>query len=133
MGATTFLKELTYQYLRLVYPQLKNVIEAKPSRECSLNIEDSYLKYYKKIKSKGYKTKKAYLLKGKFMPPTVMGVIHGYIDIPSLKVASKAKKVSINQYLIAMVIWSIYTVFGFSNIEIQLSHWAKLCICTCNR
>lgn len=111
MGAITFLKELTYQYLRLLHPELKDSIEAKPSRECSLNIEDSYLKYYKKINTKGYKTKKAYLLKGKFMPPTVMGVIHGYIDIPSLKVASKAKKVSINQYLISMIIWSIYTEY----------------------
>jgi hypothetical protein len=111
MGAITFLKELTYQYLRLVHPELQNRVEAKPSRECSLNIEDSYLKYYKKSDAKGYKTKKAYILKGKFMPPTVMGVIHGYIDLPSLKLASKAKNVSINQYLIATLIWSIYTEY----------------------
>lgn len=111
MGAITFLKEMTYQYLRLIHPELQKCVEAKPSRECSLNIEDSYLKYYKKSDAKGYKTKKAYILEGKFMPTTVMGVIHGYIDLPSLKSVSKAKNVSINQYLIATLIWSIYTEY----------------------
>jgi NRPS condensation-like uncharacterized protein len=111
MGAITFLKELSYQYLRLLHPQLRDSIEDKPSRECSLNIEDSYLKYYKKTDTKGYKTRKAYILKGKFLPPTVTGVVHGYIDIPSLKVVCKEKGVSINQYLIATLIWSIYTEY----------------------
>ncbi|MFA9377631.1 MAG: hypothetical protein ACERKZ_12850 [Lachnotalea sp.] len=111
MGAITFLKELTYQYLRLKYPQLKESIEAKPSRECSLNIEDSYLKYYKKSDAKGYKTRKAYILTGKFMPPTIMGVIHGYINLTSLKQVCKAKNASINQYLIATLVWSIYTEY----------------------
>lgn len=111
MGAVTFLKELTYQYLRLYYPELKESIEEKPSKECSLNIEDSYLKYYKKSDVKGYKTRKAYQLKGKFLPTTVMGVLHGYIDIPSLKKVCKDKNVSINQYLTAVLIWSIYTEY----------------------
>lgn len=111
MGAITFLKELTYQYLRLLHPKLQTSVEAKPSRECSLNIEDSYLKYYKKSDAKGYKTRKAYILEGKYMPPTVMGVIHGYIDLPSLKLVTKAKNVSINQYLLATLIWSIYTEY----------------------
>ncbi|PXV89116.1 hypothetical protein C8E03_10793 [Lachnotalea glycerini] len=111
MGAITFLKELTYQYLRLCEPKFRDCVEAKPSRECSLNIEDSYLKYYKKSDAKGYKTKKAYQLKGKFMPPTVMGVVHGYIEIPSLKAACKIYDVSINQYLVAQLLWSIYTEY----------------------
>jgi hypothetical protein len=111
MGAITFLKELTYQYLRLNDPALKESVKAEPSRECSLNIEDSYLKYYKKSDAKGYKTRKAYQLTGKFMPPTVMGVIHGSIHIPDLKGRCKEKNVSINQYLIAMLIWSIYNEY----------------------
>lgn len=111
MGAITFLKELTYQYLRLYDQRLKERIEAKPSKECSLNIEDSYLKYYKKSGAKGYKTRKGYQLGGKLLPTTVMGVVHGYIDIPSLKKVSKEKNVSINQYLVATLIWSIYTEY----------------------
>ncbi|KAB1440960.1 hypothetical protein [Candidatus Galacturonibacter soehngenii] len=111
MGAVTFLKELTYQYLRLFDDKMKECVEAKPSRECSLNIEDSYLKYYKKCDAKGYKTKRAYQLKGKFLPPTVMGVVHGYINIPDLKRVCKINNVSINQYLVANLIWSIYTEY----------------------
>lgn len=108
MGAITFLKELTYQYLRLMHTELKETVSDKPSRECSLNIEDSYLKYYKKSNAKGYKTKKAYVLKGKFLPAPLMGVIHGYINIPELKSVSKRFGASINQYLTAVLIWSIY-------------------------
>ncbi|WP_099469993.1 WS/DGAT domain-containing protein [Konateibacter massiliensis] len=111
MGALTFLKELTYQYLRLYDEKLGERVEAKPSRECSLNIEDSYLKYYKKSDAKGYKTRKAYQLTGKFLPPTVMSVIHGHIDIADLKRACKEKNVSINQYLVANLVWSIYTEY----------------------
>lgn len=111
MGAITFLKELTYQYLRLSEETIKENVTAKPSKECSLNIEDSYLKYYKKSDAKGYKTRKAYQLEGKFLPPTVMGVIHGYIDIADLKSVCKQKNVSINQYLVAVLIWSIYTEY----------------------
>ncbi len=108
MGAITFLRELTYQYLRLVHSELSDVISERPSSECSLDYEDSYLKYYKKMDAKGYNNPKAFPLKGKTLPPTVTGVIHGFIDLPMLKKVSKEYGVSINQYLTAVLVYSIY-------------------------
>lgn len=108
LGASVFLKELTYQYLRLVHSELAEVLPKGPSKESSLNIEDSYLKYYKKVEKKGYKKKKAVALTGKLLPPTVMQIIHGYMNVPELKNVCKKYGVSINQYLVAVLVYAIY-------------------------
>ncbi|MEG2918937.1 MAG: hypothetical protein RR851_13500 [Clostridium sp.] len=109
MGALNFLKELTYHYLNLV--KLENPGEEvykRPSRDCILNVEDSYLKNYKKMPKKTYGTKKAYQLKGSVVYLDAVSVIHGYIDIPILKKVCKEKGVSITKYLVALLIWCIY-------------------------
>lgn len=58
---------------------------------------------------KGYQTKRAYLLKGEKLPPGEFGVMHGYMKIPELKKVCHAYGVSINEYLVAVYIWSVYT------------------------
>ncbi len=108
LGAVSFLKELTYQYIRRAKPDLVQDVNDGPSVDCSFNMEDSYLKNYKKTDKKRYQTGKAYQLKGEMLPPTTMGIIHGYIDIISLKSLCKQKKASITQYLITVLVWSIY-------------------------
>ena len=64
MGGINFLKELTYQYLRLAHTELQEKLGDSLNVDTSLNREDSFLKNYKKSSAKGYQTKKAYLLKG---------------------------------------------------------------------
>ena len=68
MGGINFLKELTYQYLRLVHPELKEKLGDKLSSDTSMNREDSFLKNYKHSYAKGYKTKHI-LSKGKNYEP----------------------------------------------------------------
>ena len=77
MGGITFLKELTYQYLRLAHPELKEKLGDGLSSETSLNREDSYLKNYKKGHKKEYKTERAYLIQGEKLKPLEIGVMHG--------------------------------------------------------
>ena len=97
MGGINFLKELTYQYLDSL-------------NSCtSLNREDSFLKNYKKSSAKGYQTKKAYLLKGEHLGPGEFGVMHGYMQIPQLKEVCHRYGCSINEYLVSVYIWSVYT------------------------
>lgn len=107
-GAFTFLKELTYKYLRLTHKELEETCGDGLSSETSLNKEDSYLKNYKKSYAKSYKTEKAYILKGEKFADGNMGIIHGHINLKELKAVSKARGVSINSYLVALVIYSIY-------------------------
>ena len=108
MGGVTFLKELTYQYLRLAHPELQEKMGDGLCSDTSLNREDSYLKNYKKSHKKGYKTERAYLVKGEKLKPQVLGVMHGFMPVKALKKACNRYGVSINEYLVASFLWSIY-------------------------
>ncbi len=109
MGAINFLKELTYHYIELLKMQdSSKKISRRPSRECILDTEDSYLKNYKKVSNKPYSTKKAYQLKGELLYLDTVSVIHGYVDLNNLKKKCKEKGVSVTKYLMALLIWCIY-------------------------
>lgn len=108
MGGINFLKELTYQYLRLVHPELREKLGDKLSSDTSMNREDSFLKNYKHSHAKGYKTKKAYLIKGEKLRTDEFGVIHGFVKIPALKGVCHKYGVSINEYLVAAFAYSVY-------------------------
>ena len=108
MGGINFLKELTYQYLRLVHPELKKKVKDELSSETSLNREDSFLKNYKKSHAKGYKSEKAHLIKGDHLPKGEFGVMHGHMSVAKLKEVSHKYDVSINEFLVAAVVYSVY-------------------------
>ena len=108
MGGINFLKELTYQYLRLVHPELRKDENDSLNHHTSLNREDSFLKNYKKSARRGYQTKKAFLIKGAHLPPGEFGVVHGYIPSGALKEVCKRYGVSINEYLVGTFVWSVY-------------------------
>ena len=112
MGGINFLRELTYQYLRLAHPKLREQVGGDAlCSETSLNTEDSFIKNYRKSSQKIYKTQKAYLLKGEKFKEPEFGVIHGYLNIPQLKSVCKKMGASINEYLVSVFIWSIYTEY----------------------
>lgn len=108
MGAINFLRELTYQYLRLVHPELLEIVPDALCSDTSLNKEDSYVRNYKKSHAKGYKTRRAYLIKGEKLRPLELGVIHGYMPVEQLKAAAKKYQLSINEYLVAVFFWSVW-------------------------
>ena len=108
MGGMNFIRELTYQYLRLAHPELKNEVEDKLCDATSLNVEDSFEKNYRKGKRRGFSTERAYLIKLKKLTKGEFGVMHGLINIPELKVVTKKYGASINEYLVATFAWATY-------------------------
>lgn len=106
MGGLNFIRELTYQYLRLVHPELK--AEDNLSNMTSLNREDSFVKNYKKGKPSGFNKERAYLIKQEKLPKGEFGVIHGYMPVTQLKEVSHRYEASINEYLVAVFAWSTY-------------------------
>lgn len=108
MGGIHFLRELTYQYLRIAYPQLLSQVPDALCSDTSLNKEDSFVKNYKKSHARGYKTKRAYLVKGEKLKPTELGIIHGYLPVDQLKAAGRKYGLTINEYLVAVFFWSVY-------------------------
>jgi NRPS condensation-like uncharacterized protein len=108
MGGINFLKELTYQYLRLAHPQLLGREGDALRADTSLNREDSFLRNYRKSAKKGYQSTKAYQIKGELLDKEELGIIHGYVNIPALKQVCHSYGMSINEYLVAVYVWSIY-------------------------
>ena len=111
MGGFNFVRELTYQYLRLKHPELIELTGDSLSTGTTLNREDSFMKNYKKTAPKKYKTQKAYMIKGEHFHNGEFGVMHGYIKLNELKTVCKNYGVSINEYLVSSYIWSIYTEY----------------------
>lgn len=108
MGGINFLRELTYQYLRIAHPQLLTEVEDALCSDTSLNKEDSFVKNYKKSHAKSYKTRRAYLIKGEKLKPLELGIVHGYLPVGQLKAAAKKHGLSINEYLVAVFMFSVY-------------------------
>lgn len=108
MGGFNFLRELTYEYLRLKHPDKLAGEFHGLSDETSLNTEDSYLKNFRKSHAKGYKTERAVEVKGEKLPAGGFGVIHGYVPVERIKAAGKKYGASINEYIVALFIYSIY-------------------------
>jgi len=111
MGGINFLKELTYQYLRLVHPEISEETGDSLTLGTTLNREDSFIKNFKKTAPKKYATRKAFLMKGERLHSGEFGVMHGYLNIPELKKVCKGYGVTINEYLVSAYIWSIYTEY----------------------
>ena len=108
MGGMNFLRELTYRYLQLSHPEETFGSQEGLSDATSLNTEDSYLKYYKQSYAKGYKTARAVEVKGEHLPSGEMGVIHGSMPLEQVKGVCHKWDISINEYLTAVFVYSIY-------------------------
>lgn len=111
-GGMSLMREITYQYLRLAHPELREQLGDGLSSETSLNREDSFERNYKKASKSVYKTKRAFLVEGERLPYHGFGVIHGYLPVDQLKkVAKETYQASINEYLVATFIYATYQTF----------------------
>ena len=102
------MRELTYQYLRIVHEELRDDGIDRLSKDTSLNREDSFMQNYKQSKKSGFARQKAYLIKQEKLSPGELGLMHGKMSIDKLKAAAKNYGASINEYLVAVFAWSIY-------------------------
>ncbi len=107
MGGINFLRELTYQYLRLSHEELAGEGDAFDD-DTSLNLDDSFVRNYKAFKPRGFERKKAYLIKAEKLPEGEFGLMHGYLPIAQMKEVCKKYDVSVNTYLVADFAYSVY-------------------------
>ena len=102
-----FLREIVYTYIELSHPKDFDK-KLRIERKISNNTEDDYLKNYNKKSKNAKGGKKAYILKGKKLPLSAIGVIHVNINLEQLRTKAKEKGVTITQYLTACIIYAIY-------------------------
>ena len=105
MGGINFLRELTYQYLRL-----KKDLPGSDglTADTSLNLDDSFVKNFKRSRPRGFERKRAYLIKGEKLPTGEFGLMHGYMPMGQLKEAAGRYGVSVNTYFVACFAYSVY-------------------------
>ncbi len=109
LGAVNFLKALVYRYLDLTRNSgTGRKSPQKISSDISMNVEDSYIRHYKKTVKRKYSSQKAYNLSGARLPLDEENILHGYIPLKELKTASRTYGVSITKFLTASLIWAIY-------------------------
>ena len=123
-GGLVFLKELAYQYLRLAHPEEYAGEKDRISSGIFMDMEDSYLKNYKKGASHdtAYGSKKALVIKGERRPKGELNVMHGYFKVDELKAAAKKYGLTINQYLVGNYVYAIYREYlkaGTSRLPIS--------------
>ena len=112
MGGVTFLREITYQYLRLANPELRDRLGDGLSEGTSLDREDSFLKNFKKSYKSEYKFQRAFLVSGEKLVYNGFGVMHGFMPVSQLKEAARKKyNSSINEYLISCFVYATYQTF----------------------
>lgn len=109
MGGLNFIRELTYQYLRLAHPELRELGDTL-SEDTSLNREDSFVANFRKRAQSGYKKQRAYMIKQTRLNKGEFGVMSGLMPVAQLKEAAHRYGASINEFLVANFIWSTYQV-----------------------
>lgn len=102
-----FLREIIYTYIELSHPEDFDQ-QLRIERKLSNSTEDDYLKNYNKKSKNAKGGKKAYILKGKKLPLSAIGVIHVNINLEQLKTKAKERGVTITQYLTACIIYAIF-------------------------
>ena len=107
--AIEFVKTIVYYYLNLRYPnQFQEPFTYQKVQADTKNIEDSYLKNYEKHLHSKENSQKAYILKGKKLLPYQIGVTHGFISLKPVIKTCRRLKVTVTEYLTAVLIYTIY-------------------------
>ena len=115
MGGMTFLRELTYQYLRLMHEDLRQQFSDVFSGETALSVEDSFVKNYKSSKPSGFNKQKAYLIRDEHLPSGEFALMHGYMPVAELKEVAHRYEASLNEYLVAVYMYAVYTEYMHSS------------------
>ena len=106
-GAMHFLTELTVNYLKLVSGE--SLPEVGPRRKIKSELEDSYKKYYKKMKHTKKHIPRAFKFKGKRLPINTLGVLHGFLDVDAVIDYSRSIDVTLTEYIASTYLWAIYS------------------------
>ncbi len=106
-GATNFLKALTVNYLKLVNGE--TLPEHTPRMKVKSELEDSYKKYYQKMKHTQDSIPRAFKFKGKRLPINALGVLHGFLDVDAVLAYCRSIDVTLTEYISSVYLWAIYS------------------------
>ena len=106
-SGTVFFKEIIYTYLEKCYPDELNK-ESRTTRKIEYDTEDSYMKNYDKKAKSNSSSSRAYKIRGRNLKLGAISAVHQIIDLEQLKQETKKHRVTITQYLTAVLMHVIY-------------------------
>ena len=108
-GAMEFLKTIVYQYLKLTGKKIgsEGIIMMPDAPSVNGEVNDNFLTYYDKNKSKAPKENKAYHIEGTHFDYGV-GVINGVVSVEKVKALAKKYNVTLTTYLSALFTYALF-------------------------
>lgn len=125
-GAIEFLKTLVYEYLLLLGYDIddENLILMAGNFPSKYEMEDSFQRYYKPCSTGKEKDEKAFQLEGELFEFFGNNVVHGMINSNEIKKIAKRYGVTITEYIVALMIFSIHNgnmKYGINEETISIS------------
>ncbi len=110
-GVVMLLQSLVYEYLKLKgYPiSPDNIIKTKLERPVQEEYEDANEKYYNAKNRKHVPEKRAYLIKGTYLPDNNTGLISGILSTKEMLDLVRSKGLTMTEYFSALMMYTIYT------------------------
>lgn len=109
-GVVILLQSLVYEYLKLKgYPVTPdNLIKTKNERPVQEEYEDANEKYYNSKNRKHVPEKRAYLIKGTYLPDNNTGLISGTLSTKAMLDLARSKNLTMTEYFAALMMYTIY-------------------------
>jgi len=109
-GVVMLLQSLVYEYLSLkgynVLPD--NIIKTKNERPVQEEYEDANEKYYNSKNRKHIPEKRAYRIKGTYLPDNNTGLISGTMSTKAMLNLARSKGLTMTEYFTGLMMFTIY-------------------------
>ena len=111
-GALYFLKEIVYQYLRLVHPELQIQYGNGLSEGVTVSAKDRFEEFYDKKPLRPYRFQRAFLIPGQILSGERVGIIHGYLKVSEVREMAHTYQATINELIVSVLCYSIWQEYS---------------------
>lgn len=107
-GALYFLKEIVYQYLRYVHPELQIKYGNDLTEGITVSAKDRFQDFYDKKPLRPYRFQRAFLIPGNVLSGERVGIIHGYLKVAEVRKLAHEFQATINELIVSVLAYSIW-------------------------
>jgi len=109
-GVVSLLQSLVYEYLKLKEYEVTpdNIIKTKDQKQMQEEYEDANAKYYNSKNRKHVPEKRAYRIKGTYLPGNNTGLISGVLSTKAVLDLARTKGLTMTEYFSALMMYTIY-------------------------
>ena len=111
-GALYFLKEIVYQYLRYLHPELQIKYGNDLTEGTTVSAKDMFQEFYDKKPLRPYRFQRAFLIPGSILSGERVGIIHGYLKVDEVREMAHSYQATINELIVSVLVYSIWQEYA---------------------